>query len=77
MNKQYNVSIDDNGAAFLVVINKGTDQRFVVSAFSSLYQAWKHIEWMYRIETQEFTVGAKDIPVEQWINGMKQAGYLG
>lgn len=76
MEKEYNVSIDDNGTAFLVVINKGTEQRFVVGAFNSLGAAWEHIRWMYRIETQEFTVGKKKVPVTDWIAGMKKAGYL-
>ena len=76
MKKNYNVSIDDNGAGFLVVINKGTDERFVVNAFSTLGAAWRHIEWMYRIESQEFTVGEKEVPVTEWIDGMKKAGYI-
>ena len=76
MKKNYNVSIDDNGAAFLVVINKGSSERFVVGAFNTLGEAWKHIEWMYRVESQEFDVGPKGILVTEWINGMKKAGYL-
>ena len=76
MKKNYNVRVDDNGTAFLVVINMGTEQRLVVGAFSALGEAWKHIEWMYQIESQEFTVGKKGIPVTEWIDGMKKAGYL-
>ena len=76
MKKNYNVSIDDNGAGFLVVINKGTSERFVVGAFNTLGEAWKHIEWMYKIESQDFTVGEKEIHVTEWIEGMKKAGYL-
>ena len=76
MKNKYNVSIDDNGAAFLVVINKGTSERLVVAGFSTLAAAWAHIEWMYRIEQQEFTVGKKDIPVTEWIDGMRKAGYI-
>ena len=76
MKKNYNVCIEDNGACFLVVINKGTPERFAVCAFNILGEAWKHIEWMYRIESQEFTVGEKQIPVTEWIDGMKKAGYL-
>lgn len=74
--KNYNVSIDDNGAGFLVVINKGIEQRFVVAAFDTLGEAWKHIEWMYRIECQLFTVGEKRVLVTEWIAGMHKAGYL-
>ena len=76
MKKIYNVRVNDNGAAFLVVINMGTEQRLVVGAFSELGEAWNHIEWMYKIESQEFTVGKKGIPVTEWIDGMKKAGYL-
>ena len=76
MKKNYNVSIDDNDADFLVVINKGTSERFVVCAFNTLGEAWRHIEWMYRIESQEFTVGNMEVLVTKWIDGMKQAGYL-
>ena len=76
MKKNYNVSIEDNGASFLVVINKGTDERFVVNAFSTLGGAWNHIIWLYRIESQEFTVGEKEVPVTEWIAGMKKAGYI-
>lgn len=76
MEKNYNVSVDDNGAGFLVVINKGTSERFVVGAFNTLGKAWKHIEWMYQIESQEFTVGRKETPVTEWINRMRKAGFL-
>jgi hypothetical protein len=76
MEKNYNVRIEDNGAAYLIVVNKGTNNRFVVCSKSSLGEAWKHIEWMYKIETQSFTVGKKQVPVTDWIEGMKKAGYL-
>lgn len=76
MVKDYNVSIDDNGAAFLVVINNGTSGRLVVGAFSTLGSAWDHIKWMYQIEQQEFTVGKKEVPVKDWIAGMKMCGYI-
>ena len=76
MVKDYNVSIDDNGAAFLVVINNGTYGRLVVGAFSTLGDAWGHIKWMYQIEQQEFTVGKKEVPVKDWIAGMKMCGYI-
>ena len=76
MKKNYNVSIEDNCAGFLIVIGSGTEDRLVVKAFSALGEAWRHIMWMYQIESQEFTVGKKEVPVTEWINGMKQAGYL-
>ena len=74
--KHYNVSIEDNGASFLIVINKGTEHRFVTASFSTLGEAWKHIEWMYRIECQLFTVGKQQVLVTEWIAGMHKAGYL-
>ena len=76
MKKEYNVRVEDNGSVYLLVLNKGTEQRLVIGAFVSLGQAWEQIEWMYRIETQEFTVGEKKIPVTDWVEGMKKAGYL-
>ena len=74
--KNVNVDIEDNGAAFLVVINKGTEQRLVVNSFKTLGDAWRHIVWMYKIESQKFTVGNKKIPVTEWIAKMKDLGYL-
>ncbi len=66
-----NVMIHDNGAAFMITVNG-----LIVTHFNTLADAWKHIEWMYRVATQEFTVGAKAVPVTEWIEGMKKAGYL-
>ena len=66
-----NISIYDNGAAFLIRVNGLT-----VSAHNSLADAWRHIIWMYRIESQNFTVGKNAVPVTQWIEGMKLAGYI-
>lgn len=76
MKKVYNVNIEDNGAGYLVVIGKGTEQRFVIGAFSTLGRAWEHIEFLYKIESQEFTVGDKMIPVSEWVDGMKKVGFL-
>lgn len=76
MTKNINVRIDDNGAAFLLVINNNSEQRFVISTHSTLGDAWRAIYWLYQIESQEFTVGKKETPVKEWINGMKQAGYI-
>lgn len=67
MVKDYNVSIDDTGGSFFVVINKGTSGRLVVRAFLTLADAWRHIKWMYEIEQQEFTVGKHNVPVKEWI----------
>lgn len=76
MQKKINVRIEDNGAAFLLVINNNSEQRFVISAHSTLGDAWRAIYWLYQIESQEFTVGAKEVPVKEWVDGMKQAGYI-
>lgn len=76
MNKNINVRIDDNGSAFLLVISNGSEQRFVISAHNTIGDAWRAIKWLYQIETQEFTVGNKEVPVKEWIKGMVQAGYI-
>lgn len=76
MKKNINISVDDNGSAFLLVMNNNSEQRFVMSAHKTLGDAWRQICWLYQIESQEFTVGKKEIPVTEWIKGMEQAGYL-
>lgn len=74
--KDMNVTIEDNGAAYLIVVSTTTCGRMVVAYTTTLGDAWRHIEWLYRVETQHFTVGAKKIPVTEWLQGMKMAGYL-
>lgn len=77
MKKNSVVAVEDNGAAFLVVVNPGTNERLVVNAFSCLASAWKHIEWMYKIESQEFLVrGGELVPVSEWVEWMKRMGFL-
>lgn len=76
MTKNINLRIDDNGSAFLLVINNNSEQRFVISKHSTLDEAWRKIYWLYWIEMQQFTVGEEKIPVSEWIKGMKQAGYI-
>lgn len=66
-----NVKVVDNGAAFLVTVDG-----LVTSAHNSLGGAWRHIEWMYAVASQRFTVGDSKAPVKEWINGMHKAGYL-
>ena len=66
-----NVRVKDNGAAFLVTVNGLT-----VSAHNSLGGAWKHIQWMFEVASQEFTVGEKKVHVKDWLVGMMKAGYL-
>lgn len=66
-----NVRIRDNGAAFLVCVDG-----LITSAHNSLGGAWRHIEWMYAVASQRFTVGEKEEPVKEWLQGMHRAGYL-
>ena len=66
-----NVRIEDNGAAFLVCVDG-----LITSAHNSLGGAWRHIEWMYAVASQRFTVGENETPVKEWIHGMKKVGYL-
>lgn len=66
-----NVKIHDNGAGFCIMVDG-----FCVHAENSLGGAWRHIEWMYRIATQHFTVGDNKTPVETWIARMHAAGCL-
>lgn len=66
-----NVTIHDNGACFMIQVNG-----LQVKACSSLGEAWKHIVWMHRVASQQFTVGKEEIPVTDWIDRMKKAGYL-
>ena len=66
-----NVTIYDNGACFMIQVNG-----LQVKACSSLGEAWKYIVGMYRVASQQFTVGEKEIPVTDWIDGMTKAGYL-
>lgn len=66
-----NITIFDNGAAFMVQVN-GT----ICHACNSLGDAWRHIVWMYRVASQQFTVGKNKIPVTEWIEKMQYLGYL-
>ena len=74
---QCNVRIEDNGGGFLIVMrDEALNMRLVVAAFQTLGDAWRHIVWMYQIESQSFTVGKKEVPVKDWIAGMKMCGYI-
>ena len=66
-----NVRVMDNGAAFCVTVDG-----MIVDAFSTLGGAWNRIAWMYRIASQEFTVGEKKIPVQEWIEAGIHYGWL-
>ena len=66
-----NVRIHDDGAAFCIMVNG-----LIVYAAYSLDDAWRHIQWMYEVASQNFTVGEKQIPVCVWLEGMMKAGYL-
>ena len=65
------VKIYDNGAAFCVTVNG-----LIVEAFSTLGAAWNHIAWMYRVASQQFVVGDKEIPVKDWLESGIKYGYL-
>ena len=66
-----NIDIYDNGAAYMLLIDG-----MIVSHFSTLADAWAHIKWMHDVATQSFTVGKKQIPVNEWVAGMSAAGYI-
>ena len=66
-----NVKVIDNGSAFCVSMNGIT-----VSAHNSLGGAWNHIAWMYRVASQNFTVGDKKIPVKEWLENGIKFGWL-
>lgn len=66
-----NITVYDNGAAYMVEVDG-----LIVKACSSLGDAWRHIQWMFEVASQEFTVGQKRVPVRQWLVGMMKAGYL-
>ena len=71
MNKKMNVKIYDNGAAYMIMVNG-----LIATYENSLGGAWRHIQWMYEIAQQDFTVGDKQTPVKDWLAGMMRAGYL-
>ena len=66
-----NVTIYDNGNAFCVMVDG-----LIVDAFSTLGAAWNRIAWMYRIASQEFVVGDKEVPVKEWIEAGIKNGFL-
>ena len=71
MKKMQNVRVHDNGAAFLIMVDG-----MITSAHNSLGSAWRQIQWMYEIASQEFTVGQSETPVKQWLIGMMEQGFL-
>lgn len=74
---QCNVRIEDNGGGFLIVVRcEALNMRLVVAAFQTLDDALRHIAWVYQTESQSFTVGKKEVPVKDWIAGMKMCGYI-
>lgn len=66
-----NVRIHDNGACFMICVNG-----LQVIGFNTLGKAWRHIAYMRVIASQEFTVGEKEIPAQEWIDSMKKLGFL-
>ena len=69
--KMQNVRVHDNGAAFIVMVDG-----LMVSAHNSLGGAWRHIQWMYEVASQQFTVGKSETPVRIWLTQMMKQGYL-
>lgn len=69
--KMHNVRIHDNGAAFMIMVDG-----LIVTGFNSLGGAWKHIEWMWAVAQQDFTVGSDEIHVKRWIDHMKKQGFM-
>lgn len=82
MIKNYDVAIEDNGAAYLIVVryDSNPDNRLVVAIKRSLGDAWRHIKQMYEVENQLFyirrKVGMGRVRVDEWVDAMKSAGYL-
>ena len=68
--KMQNVRIHDNGAAFMVMVDG-----LITCGFNSLGGAWRHIEWMWAVAQQDFTVGSDEIHVTRWIDHMKKQGF--
>ena len=66
-----NVNIKDNGSAYMITVNGLT-----VTYKNSLGDAWRHIKWMYEVESQEFTVGKNKVPVTEWIECMTTVGFI-
>lgn len=66
-----NITIHDNGSAFCVCVDG-----LITSAHNTLGGAWRHIEWMHKVASQDFTVGAEKTPVTDWISGMHRVGFL-
>lgn len=66
-----NVRVHDNGAAYMVTVDG-----LIVSAHNSLGAAWERIAWMYAVASQEFTVGAKEVPAKEWREAGIRSGYL-
>lgn len=66
-----NVTINDNGTCYMVSVNG-----LAVKGFNTLGDAWRHLEWMYRIASQRFTVGKSKTPIIEWLKAMNANGYL-
>ena len=66
-----NVSIYDNGATYCITVDG-----FIVHTENTLGGAWRHIQWMYEIASQEFTVGKKRTPIKEWLTYMMEQGYM-
>lgn len=69
--KMQNVTIYDNGACFMIQVDG-----LQVKACMTLGEAWNHIVWMHKVSSQQFTVGKKEIPVNEWIDAMKNLCFI-
>lgn len=65
------VMVCDNGAGFCVTVNG-----LIVDSFSTLAGAWNRIAWMYRVASQDFVVGKKEIPSKEWVEGAIKMGFI-
>ena len=66
-----NVNIHDSGCAYMITVNG-----LIVHHTNCLGDAWRHIEWMYAVASQEFTVGKNEVPVKEWLEHMKRLGFM-
>ena len=69
--KLQNITIYDNGAGFCVMVDG-----LIINCCRSLGDAWRHIQWMYEVASQIFTVGKHHIHIKTWLQNMKAAGIL-
>lgn len=67
--KVINNTADNN--EFAVTVNG-----LIVSTHDTLNDAWEYIAWMHKTGNQHFLVGAKESPIETWLERMIDDGQL-